>query len=325
MPSVKSSATASGNLALCVLNLTPAVGDLMVVWIGIRSPQTIHPPTVYGSGIADSWVPVYGGQANHDARLWCFYKTANATDATQSSFTFNFLPMTDTSQAGLPQYATTDFVAAMVTYQTSTSGFAGLDISAEQSYQTDPGLNTYNLPLVQTTGGGTNTFASAIFAVNDGAAFPTFTHSDPSAVVTRAVTYTGASNHALSLSIYLGSSGTNYPYSISSTQRGAGVITSSHGLRDNAGSWYYRAPFIREGYPYEGQDEMLIRRMSWHLQYTVLNNSGAFTAGRFFSQDQLAAATQVFTQTQLVSATDRTNLLAAGVGGDFMIGPRNGC
>jgi hypothetical protein len=70
---------------------------------------------------------------------------------------------------------------------------------------------------------------------------------------------------------------------------------------------------------------MLIRRISFHQQYTVLNNAGSFTAGRFFSQDQLAAATQVFTQTQLVSDTDRTNLLTTGVGGDFMIGTRNGC
>jgi hypothetical protein len=326
---IKAVSQASGNLATCVLPATPTIGDLMMVWIGMDTPMTIHPPTNYATGLADSWVPVYGGQGYQDARLWCFMKTANATDATQTSFTFNFLPMLDTSQAGLPQYATTDFVATLVTYQSSSSGAAGLDMSAAQSYPNDPGLRNYNLPLINSTGGLSDKFVSAVFSLteNAGSSFPAYTHSDPATSLTQSVTFSGGNQHTLALSVYLGMSGTTYPYQISSSRQGAEVVTSSHGLRNvpTGSSWYYRTPFVREGFPYEGDDQMLIRRISFHQQYTVLNNAGSFTAGRFFSQDQLAAATQVFTQTQLVSDTDRTNLLTTGVGGDFMIGTRNGC
>jgi hypothetical protein len=49
----------------------------------------------------------------------------------------------------------------------------------------------------------------------------------------------------------------------------------------------------------------------------VLNNGGTFTAARYQSTDQIAAATQVFVNNQSISSTDRTNILNSGVGGDF--------
>lgn len=64
-------------------------------------------------------------------------------------------------------------------------------------------------------------------------------------------------------------------------------------------------------------DNQLMYRYRIPRYFTVLNNTGTFSAKRYLSTDDIAAATQVFVNNQPITTTDRTNLLAAGVGGDF--------
>jgi hypothetical protein len=76
----------------------------------------------------------------------------------------------------------------------------------------------------------------------------------------------------------------------------------------------YNPPFIEEG---PMGENALMYRYRINRYFTVLNNGGVFTAQRYQSTDQIAAATQVFVNNQPISSTDRTNILASGVGGEF--------
>lgn len=71
---------------------------------------------------------------------------------------------------------------------------------------------------------------------------------------------------------------------------------------------------------YEGPiaEDALLFRYTLARAYTLLNNAGTFTQTRYTSTDQLNAATQVFTNNSPVTSTDRTNILNAGVGGEFV-------
>jgi len=92
------------------------------------------------------------------------------------------------------------------------------------------------------------------------------------------------------------------------------LMIASSSLSD-AGVQVYNPPVIQEA-PVANDDPLFVR---YKLQryYTVLNNAGIFSAQRYLSTDQIAAATQVFTNNAPLAAGDRTNILASGVGGDF--------
>lgn len=332
MPAVKSSTTVSGTslTASFVLGSNPAVGDLMVALLATTTPLSIHQPLISTTNIQDQWVPMFGAQdaQQHDSfdeggfRLYCFYKTANATDATTNTFTFTFLPYTDQSgQAGVPQYPTTDFVGILATYQTSTTGFAGLDAAVVKSHQPNGNSKSFGLPQLETNGG-----SDVIWSVIAGLNLGTPTSTDPNASVVTSVTLASPTYAQSPLSLYLfGSSystptppysGPAYPYSFTTSQSPTAAFTGLLGLQD-ASNWYYNGPFVREGYPYEGPDQMLILRYPYHWAFTVLKTAGVITIGQFFSQDQLGAADVVYYQNQLIPEADRDAILAAGVGGDF--------
>jgi hypothetical protein len=325
MPAVKSFTTTSGTFtsATFTLGTNPAVGDLMVAWLATTTPLSIHQPLISTTNIQDQWIPLFGTQdaQQHDVfaegglRLYCFYKTANATDATTNVFTFPFLPYTDNSgQAGVPQFPTTDFVGILATYQTSTTGYAGLDTAASQSQRPNQNKTVFGLPSV-VTNGGSDVFWSAIAGLNMG----TPTSTDPLASVVASATVASPAYASVPLSLYLfGStySGSEYPFQFQTTVVPTAVLTALTGLQD-ASNWYYNGPFAREGYPYEGPDQMLIIRYPYHWGYTVLKTAGQITIGQFFSQDQLNAADVVYYQNQLIPETDRDAILASGVGGDF--------
>lgn len=76
----------------------------------------------------------------------------------------------------------------------------------------------------------------------------------------------------------------------------------------------YNAPYIEEA---PMGEHVLLYRYRMNRYFTVLNNGGTFVARRYLSTDDIAAATQVFTNNQPISATDRNNILASGVGGEF--------
>lgn len=332
MPAVKSSTTQSGTSLSCVFTLgaAPAVGDLMVAWLATTTPLSIHAPLISTTNVQDQWIPLFGSQdaQQHDVfaeggfRLYCFYKTANATDATTSSFTFTFLPYTDQSgQAGVPQYPTTDFVGIMATFQTSSTGYAGLDVAVPQSHRPNQNSTAFAFPSLATNG-GSDTIWSVIAGVNMG----TPTSTDPSASVVTSVSLATPTYAEGTLGLYLfGStyttpslpqSATQYPFKFNTSQVPTAVWTAVTGLQD-ASNWYYNGPFVREGYPYEGPDQMLLLRYPYHWAYTVLKTAGVVTIGQFFSQDQLNAADVVYYQNQLIPETDRDAILTAGVGGDF--------
>jgi hypothetical protein len=325
MPAIKSFTTVSGTSLSAVFTLgsNPAVGDLMVAWLATDTPLSIHQPLISTTNIQDQWTPLFGAQDGQQSnvfgegslRLYCFYKTANATDATTNVFTFTFLPYVNQSgQGGVPLYPTTDFVGILATYQTSTTGYAGLDTASPQSHRTNSNGVRFGLPSVDTNG-GSNVFWSAIAGLNMG----TPTSTDPAATVVASATMASPTYESVPLSLYLfGSpySGTEYPFRFITSQAPTSVQTGLTGLQD-ANNWYYNGPFVREGYPYEGPDQMLIIRYPYHWGYTVLKTAGQITIGQFFSQDQLAAADVVYYQNQLVPEADRDAILAAGVGGDF--------
>jgi len=325
MPVVKSFTTDSGTdtNATFTLGSPPAVGDLMVAWLALDTPLSIHQPLISTTNVQDQWVPLFGtsdGQQQNQfgegaLRLYCFYKTANVTDATTNTFTFTFLPYTDNSgQAGVPQYPTSDFAGILVTYGTSTTGFAGLDTASPQAHRSGSLGTTFSLPSVDTNGGN-DVFWTAVAGLNMGV--PSLT--DPAATVVASATVASPVYESTPLALYLfGStfSGMEYPFQVKTTKSPASIQTGITGLQD-ASNWYYNGPFVREGYPYEGPDQMLILRYPYHWAFTVLKTSGIITIGQFFSQDQLNAADVVYYQNQLIPEADRDAILAAGVGGDF--------
>jgi hypothetical protein len=325
MPAVKSFTTASGTSLSAVFTLgsNPAVGDLMVAWLALDTPLSIHQPLISTTNIQDQWVPLFGTSDGQQAnvfgegalRLYCFYKTANATDAITNTFTFNFLPYSNNSgQGGVPLYPTTDFVGIMATYQSSSTGYAGLDTANPQAHRSNPNGVHFSLPSVDTNG-GSNVFWTGVAGLNMGT--PSLT--DPAASVVASVTVASPTYESVPLSLYLfGStySGTEYPFQVVTTQAPTAIQTGLTGLQDSS-NWYYNGPFIRQGYPYEGPDQMLIIRYPYHWAYTVIKTSGIITIGQFFSQDQLNAADVVYYQNQLIAEADRDAILAAGVGGDF--------
>jgi hypothetical protein len=325
MPTINQFTTDSGTdvQAIFTLGANPAVGDLMVAWLALDTPLSIHAPLISTTNVQDQWVPLFGTQDGQQQnqfgegslRLYAFYKTANITDSTTNEFTFTFLPYGDQSgQLGIPQYPTTDFVGIMATYRSSTTGYAGLDTASPQAHRSGSGGIQFGLPSVETNG-GSDVFWTGVAGLNMGT--PSLT--DPAATVVASTTVANPVYESTPLALYLfGSpySGSEYPFKVRTTQTPASIQTGLTGLQD-ASNWTYNGPFVREGYPYEGPDQMLILRYPYHWAYTVLSTAGQLMIGRFFSQDQLAAADIVYYQNQLVAETDRDNILAAGIGGDF--------
>lgn len=325
MPTINQFTTDSGTdvQAIFTLGANPSVGDLMVAWLATTTPLSIHQPLITTTNIQDQWVPLYGTQDNqqHDVfaegglRLYCFYKTANATDATTNEFVFSFVPYTNQSgQGGVPLFPTSDFVGILATYQTSTTGFAGLDTAVSQSYPPNTNSTVFALPSVDTNGG-----SDVFWPVIAGLGMGTPTSTDPTAGIVTSVTEASPTYASVPLSLYLfgsSQSGVEYPYSFQTTQVPTAVQTGLTGLQD-AVNWRYNPPFVREGYPYEGPDQMLIIRYPYHWSFTVLKTGGLLTILQFPSQDQLNAADVVYFQNQLVAEADRDAILAAGIGGDF--------
>lgn len=91
------------------------------------------------------------------------------------------------------------------------------------------------------------------------------------------------------------------------------LLTASISVSDNLPQ-LYNPPFIEEA---PMGMNALMARYKMNRYFTVLNNASVFSAQRYQSTDQIAAATQVFVNNQPITTTDRTNLLNSGVGGDF--------
>lgn len=293
--------------------LAASVGDLLVAFIACDAPRNIIPPSVYTSGVADSWVPLVRQQAQDSdfLNLYVLYKTANAADAATGVFTFNSTFANDPSNAG-QNFPTMNIAGALLRFLPTAGGKAGLDVVAPQGYLRGS-RSPFQLPLL--TGTRPDRFVTATALL--GSVNPAYTHSDPSATsIQNPNLSTGTQRLCLNV-FFSTATSTTYPFQVSTTNVGSSpaAAVAVVGLSDASTAWLYTAPFVREGIPNPGT--RLLERFPYHQGFTVVNNGGIFTATRFYSQDQLAAATQTFTQTSQVTATDRTNILNSNVGGDF--------
>lgn len=327
VPVLKASNSQAGTASSCTFTLgaAPSVGDLMFAFILVDSPTTVKSPLVFTTNIVDNWTPVLAMQDNQinigatGLRLHIFYKTANATDATQTTFTFQLPSMTDTSQGGLPQFPTTDFAGIFVTYTSSGSDNVGFDTGVPQNTVPNSNQSTFKLASINTQG-QSDTFLSVLATLGQ----PTVGHTDPSAasVVSVANTSPQYISQAFTLALWVSSAqSVKYPFAFTTNNPSpfGDVMTALLGIR-TASNFYYNCPFARMGYPYEGRDQMLINRYPLHWSFTVLIQGSSPLIGQAFSQDQLAAATRYYMgKTLLNPSSDFTLLLNSGVGGDFSL------
>lgn len=324
-PLAKASNTQQGTGTACTFTLAqaPSVGDLMVAVLVVDTPTTVKAPSIFTTNISDNWVPVFATNDTQEIpdtrglRMHVFYKTANATDATQTTFTFQLPAMVDASQGGLPQYPTTDYAGILATYISSGLGYCGFDLGSPQQMQPNGNQSTFQLPLVNTNG-ASDTFLSVIATLGQ----PTVAHTDPSASLSQSVSNTAPAYLSQAFTVALWAStatGTKYPFAF--LTNGANpygdVITATLGLRTSQ-NFYYLTPFARMGYPYEGADMRLITRYPTHWSFTVLIQGNSPLIGQSFSQDQLAAASRYYMGQMLCNPSSDFNLiLNSGVGGDF--------
>jgi hypothetical protein len=320
---VKQSNTQAGTASACTFTLgaTPTVGDLMVAVLAVDTPTTPHAPTIFTTNIVDTWVPVLGMQDTqiHDdgngLRMHVFYKTANATDATQTQFTFNLPSLTDLSQGGLPQFPTTDFAGILLVF--TGLNYVGFDVGSPQNQPPNGNQKTFQLPSINTKGVA-DTFLSAIATLGQ----PTVGHTDPSASSLASVANTTPAylSQAFTLALWTsGSQATKYPFAFTTNNPNqfGDVLTATLGIR-GASNFYYNGPFARMGYIYEGADQRLLLRYPYHWAYTTLITGSQLLIGQTFSQDQLAAADRYYmSKTLLNPASDFQLILNAGIGGDF--------
>lgn len=284
------------------LGSTPAVGELVLVFLGTSNEIVVHPPgwNVIPSGgqgpNQNAWTKVLGIQSRGDAsKLEVYYHTWNAADSGNSA-TFNFSPA---PSLGIGDKDLSNANAQAIALVLSACGV--------QEYAPQGTLDLLQSSLVlppvkQQNSGG----AIASVAFTNGQSV-TFTNSDAGAVSQGAV-----STASGSLAAWTSSGSPGYRPTVRSSAAGEllGAFLSVNDATPNI----YLAPVIYEG---PVAQDALLYRYTLARFYTVLNNGGVFTANRYISTDQYNAATQVFTNNAPVKAADVTNLLNSGVGGDF--------
>lgn len=306
MTSIKFSAVSTASTATSItvsLGGTPAVGDLVLVFVGVDNEIITRQPgyDTEFTQTPDPWFKLEGIRAPDSSTLSGWYHTWNSTDS-GSSVTFTFIPA-PTLGIGDKDLPTANAVAVAMVLDGSLhsavlehNGFG----SAQNLLSTVPAS-----PLKIAA----NTAFHAVFANGSTASL-----SDSDGIATLIAQTTLATPAGMTIAVF---SRVNSPrvymptFTLSS---GAASLCVQAVSVSDSGLLLYNPPYIEEGPVAENR---LMYRYRLMRYFTVLNNGGTFTARRFLSTDDIAAATQVFTNNQPVSLTDRTNLLNAGVGGDF--------
>jgi len=280
---------------------TPNVGDLVTVWLLTSNEIVTRPPGWNGT---NQWLKVNGTRSRFNACTLSSYRhTWNASDSGSSAtFTFSAAPSLGIGDKDL---STTRAVACSVVLAGPTAFSEGEP--AQGLDETVAGLSTP--PLKRSAD---NVFQAA--AWTGPAAFTSAANSDSSSTVLVSATETTAAPRLL-LKVYRTSSAVpaGYSQAFSAVTPQQDFMLDQVAVRDNP-AFVYTPPLIHEG---PVADNALLFRYTLARYYTVLNNTGTFSAVRYSSQDQLAAATQTFTNNTPATSTDRTNLLNSGVGGDF--------
>lgn len=283
---------------------TPAVGDLVVVFLGVSNEIVTHQPG-WASEFTANPNPWFMGDSLRQANtgtLSSWYHTWNASDSgTSVTFTFAAAPTLGIGDKDIPN---TNVVAVAVVMDGTL-----LSAVLEHNIQGNDGTLVNSLdssPLKLPA----NLALHAAFATNSTI---TMTDSDPNAVLVQHVAIGGATEN-LTLNVFSVASpaaGYKATFHKGASQQIIGVAAVS--ISENQPQ-LYNGPYIEEA---PMGMNALMARYRMNRYFTVLNNSGTFTAHRYQSTDQIAAATQVFVNNQPITTTDRTNILNSGVGGDF--------
>ncbi len=306
MPSIKFSATATATTATSItvpLGGSPGAGDLVVVFLLVDNEIITHQPG-YASEFTTApnpWFKLEGLRAPDSSTLGGYYHTWNASDS-GNSVIFNFVAA-PTLGIGDKDVSTANAVAIAAVFD-GTNSTAILEHNA---YGVGADLSTTITSSPMKIFGG-----MLLQAVGTNGSTGSLTASDPLASLVQQVTLTSPSGLSLALFQRVNSP-VSYvdSFTISDTRQSLMAISAS--VSDNQPQ-LYNPPYIEEG---PMADNVLMYRYRINRFFTVLNNSGTFSAKRYLSTDDVAAATQVFTNNQPITSTDRTNILASGVGGDY--------
>lgn len=307
MSTIKFSATSIASTATSItvaLGGTPAAGDLVVVFLGTNNEIVTHQPG-WASEFTATPNPWFEGNSLRNfnsATLSTWYHTWNASDS-GTSVTFTFSPA-PTLGIGDKDLSLANAVAVAVVFdgtlstavlETNISGVDGFPVNTVKSA-------ALKLPPAMALHG----------AFTDGSTV-NLTNSDGTATLVQHASNPNAPT-ALTLSVYrVTSPAAGYAPSFSKTLSAQFLMVSAVTVSDTLPQ-VYNPPFIEEG---PVADNPLMFRYRLFRYFTVLNNTGVFSAKRYLSTDDIAGATQVFTNNQPITSTDRTNLITAGVGGDF--------
>ena len=307
MSTIKFSAASPAPAATSItvaLGGSPAVGDLVVVYLFVDNEIVTHQPGWASEFTAapNPWFKLEGLRSPDNATLSGWYHTWNASDS-GSSATFTFVPA-PTLGVGDKDLPNTNAVAVAVVFDGANStavlehNIYGTTERAVTSIRSSNGMKlTSQLVLHAVCANG----STAGWSDNDGAA-----------TLVQAVTLaTSAGGMTMSVFQRVSPPVGYRPMFTNGTPQFSMVEAVS--VSDNQPQ-LYNAPFIEEA---PMGMNALMARYRMNRYFTVLNNSGTFSAQRYQSTDQIAAATQVFVNNQPITSTDRTNILASGVGGDF--------
>jgi hypothetical protein len=307
MPTIKFSATATATAATSItvpFGGSPAVGDLVVVFLLVDNEIITHQPGWASEFTAtpNPWFKLDGLRAPDSSTLSGWYHTWNASDSgTSAVFTFVPAPTLGIGDKGLPT-ANAVAIAAVFDGTNSTAVLEHNIYGVAQDL-----FNTIMASPLKIAG------QMAFHAVGTNGSTASLTDSD--SIATSVASVNLASPAGLTLALFQRvNSPVGYRPSFTLNDGNRSLMVQTVSVSDNAPQ-IYNSPYIEEG---PMGDNRLMYRYRINRYFTVLNNSGIFSAQRYQSTDQIAAATQVFTNNQPISSTDRTNILNSGVGGEFL-------
>lgn len=307
MATIKFSATSS---ALAATSLTvalggsPAVGDLVVVFLATDNEIVTHQPGWASefSNAPNPWFMMDGVRSPDSSTLSGWYHTWNASDS-GSSVVFTFIPA-PTLGVGDKDVPNTNAVAIAAVFD-GTGSTALLEHNVYGSAQdTISSIMASPLRLPSTM---------ALHAVFTNGSTATWSDTDGIATLVQQATLASPAGMTLAVFQRVNSQALYRPsFTLSDGSRHSMSVQASS-VSDILPQ-IYNPPYIEEA---PMGEHVLFYRYRMNRFFTVLNNSGTFVARRYLSTDEVNAATQVFTNNQPIAASDRTNILASGVGGDF--------
>lgn len=306
MSTIKFSATATATAATSItvpFGGTPAVGDLVVAFLLTDNEIITHQPGWASEFTAtpNPWFKLEGLRAPDSSTLTSWSHTWNASDS-GSSAVFTFVPA-PTLGIGDKDIPNTNAVAVAVVFNGSSS----TAVLEHNGYGTAQDLSTtlVTTPMKKAA-------SLALHAVGTNGSTASLSDSDGLAVSVQSVTL--ATPAGMTLAVFQRvSSPVGYRTTFTLADSAHSLMSAGVSVSDTLPQ-LYNPPFIEEG---PMGENVLMYRYRLNRYFTVLNNGGVFSAQRYQSTDQIAAATQVFVNNQPISPTDRTNILASGVGGEY--------